>query len=539
MSRGSRKREQDASERHSGAAGIPAQEDEADILEEVGGERDEGGELMVDEASVVAVGAVDADSVRTNRRMDAVVKKKRGGEKHVTFNTDDLLTMYESLIKVWAPNTLDISVRRMTGSAVTRVITSRPRSGVELYEAIRAMHGLCEESEYEVKFLDTNRKMYRGTGRITMPDTRVTSPQGQSPMYPPNGAPLGYPPPQTYPPQQVPQAAPVGAPPGSDPMAMMHQMFQLFQQMQASVQPQSPFQAPQMPATAPVSSPQVGPMDPMAMMNQMFQMFQQMQGQQPVHAAPQPVAAPAPAPSPPGGIDQLAMLERCFELFQKMQPPPAPVSRGPFQRDPRAPYYPQGERAGGPERTGAPQQHQPPQRPPSMVEQFRESIGIVRTARSMLDEMEGLMPGSSQEAPTVSGLGDDDEDSPIKIIDTGAGKIVVNKHDGGMRLWESGFANLPDILKWGGEQIQKINKTNSERQLQQQQPRQQLPPGYVEVHPGYRPPPGYVAVAVDQEQPQQEERLPPPPTNLPPPIHSSPSREAWGEPVITDQVENE
>lgn len=521
--------EPDSNRHHSSS--VPSQESEADILEEVRGKRDESGELLVSEEDLLAVGAVDAESVLTNRRMDEVVKRKRGGEKNITFNSDDLLTRYEELIQRWPPNTLDISVRRLTGHEVTHTITSRPRSGVELYNAIKDVHGQSEESKYEVKIWDTNQKRYRCTGRITMPDTRPPGQQGQQPMnyYPPpspvtNHA-FGY--------AQQPVAGappPMQAAPASDPVAMMSQMFDMFQRMQATVQPPPPPQFQPAPVMPPMPSPQASPAEMMAWMQQAFGMFQKMQG-----AAPAPVAAPLPAPTPPpspiGGIaETMTVMKQMFEMFQSMQPPPP---RNEFRGGPRPPYYPQGDRGGPPSSfspDGQRPQQQQPQRQLTMAEQFKESIGVVRTAVGVIEEMDSLLPGRGGQQEAALNLDDDDDDNPIKIVDTGRGKLAVNKSDGALRWVETGMMALPDLLKWLGEQHEVIQKANKDRQ---QPRRQQLPPGYVEVGPNYQPPPGYVAIPVEQE-----EELPPPPEHMPPPIQETPSRRAWGAPVIPEQEEN-
>ena len=586
--------------------GTPAQEDEADILEEVGGERNESGDLIADEAAVRAVGAVDAESVLTNRRMKDVVDKKRGGMKGVTFNTDDLLASYEVLIKEWPPNTIDITVRRMTGTQVTRTITSRPRSGVELYEALKLIHGQYEEAEYEVKCLDTNQKQYRCTRRITMPDTRAAPPQGQ-PMqtFYPNGAPVppgyspqpapgfyppapGYPPPPGYaappppaqghqpPPQQQqqplpqPPAAPQQAPavqmmpPSFDPssmMTMMDQLFQLFVRLQATGQPPPqptpqylqyapPPQAPMMP---PPPSPQASPAEQFEWMQRAFGIFQQItqqqqQQQQPAQAPahreppqPQYVQAPPAAQAGPTTRPPPGFVWGWFPEFSSFALIPEPnngagagSSPGPFR--PRPAYLPQGDQARAaytwPHQQ---QQHaQPPPRVKTPREQFQESIGFVREAASAVEEMQSLLPGfgGQHEAPEPQAV--DDDDNPIKIIDTGKGRIAVNKSDGALRWAETGMMVLPDVLKWLGEQHQVIQKAHAERQQPQQQQPRQLPPGYVEVGPNYQPPPGYVAIPVDQQSP-----LPPPPTNVPPPIQTATEpRRAWGSPTIPDQGEN-
>ena len=229
------------------APNTPVQSDVAEILDEVGAEPDEHGELIASEEAIREIGAIDAESVRENRRVDEVVAKQRANIKGVSFNSKDVLATYDGLIKVWGQSALDITIRRLTGSAVTHVISSHPQSGTALWEAIRVLHGQHEEAEYEVKFTDGTRKYYRGQGRIVMPDTRPQ--QGQQPMtFNPYGAPPpgyqpsvpGYPPP--YPqqgPQQLPPVAPATqpAPPvppaspatATDWLTQMRQAFEFFQ----------------------------------------------------------------------------------------------------------------------------------------------------------------------------------------------------------------------------------------------------------------------------------------------------------------------
>lgn len=575
-----RKVDRDPSGHHANAS-MPSQEDEADILAEVGGERDEGGELLVDEETVLAVGAVDAASVRENRRMEAAVNKKRGGAKHVTFNTDDLLTKYEELIKTWGgASTLDVSARRLTGPEVTHSITSRPRSGAELYAALKEAHGQYEEAKYEVKFWDVNQKQYRGTGRITMPDTRPAAAQGQPMTYPPNGAPppgypgyqpgyapsqpaFGYPsPPAQAAPPQYPATPPAVQimPPSFDPnsmMTMMNEMFSMFQRMQPPPQPPPPqvqfphFQVP--PAMPPMPPPQASMAEQMAWMKQMFDTFQQLQQgvQAPARAAPpQPVApapAPAPAPSPASSMaEMMGMMTMMLEFVQKMQPP-APRQLGPGSpfRGGQRPYYPQGEDPRAEAARGPYTPQQAPQRPPTMMEQFRESMGTLRAASGMIQEMESLLPGREQQEAVVQ---DDDDDSPIRVIETGPVKMVINKSDGSTRLWETGLANADKVFKWVGEQHEVIQRAHAARHPQQQpqqQQRQQLPSGYVEVRPGDQPPPGYsFSPPIDTSgQEVAQSPLPPPPDHVPPPIQTTPQvpqqRPAWGPPTIDDQGEEQ
>ena len=641
-------------------ASSPAQQDEADIVAEVGAERDEeSGELVVDEESVLAVGAVDADSVRENRRLRTIVDKKRGNQKNVPFNASDLFTKYETLIKWWPPNTLNINVKRLTGTPIQRVISSCPRSGAELYEALRVIHGQSEEANYEIKFFDTNGKEFRGTCQITMPDARSAPPQGPNmqPYYP-NGmppAPPGYPQAPVY---AVPVPVPAGYPPGYPPPGYVQQQPPPQQPQQAQPQQQAPAQAPQPQQQQPMQPPQVFVQQPppppafdptpmITMMNQMFGMFEQMRAAAqpppaPVAPAPQypptfmmPLPPPQPAPQPmmppppsphASPQEQMAWMQEAFRLFQQMQPAqqPAAPSRGgreapqapnmtamgmppaqpppgmifvpgigyvafdalmramsgqqgaPQQERPyRPPYqrpygYPQGDPNapspyGGPPGPGPGQgpgpgydarppysgphspygshaQQQPPRQQTS-AEQLRDALTTVRTAVDAVHEIDALLPGR-REAPAEI-VREEEDDSPIQVIETGPAKIVINRKDGTMRGWETAWSNMPDLLKWAGEQREAIQKSANERQRAQQQPPRQLADGYVEVGPGYQPPPGFVAVPVEQPapqyhqappQPQYQQDLPPPPAHVPPPIQSVPApppgRRTWGAPTI-------
>jgi hypothetical protein len=363
-------------------------------------------------------------------------------------------------------------------------------------------------------------------------------------------------------PQQVPQQPapqqPAPQPPTAqvmpssfDPhsmMSMMDQMFGMFRQMQSAPQPPAIQQMPPMP------SPQASPVEMMAWMQEAFRMFQQMQpAPQPYMQPPAPQPAPQqpvqPPPSPQSGIvETMAMMEKMFGMFQRMQAPsggPGPGLGGPGgpyrgprpsyfpqgdQGDPRAPYYPRGD-------DRPPPHSAPPQRERTAAEQFREAMTVVRTAVDAVQEMNALMP--QHEAPIAAPPHDVDDDSPVQIIDTGPVKIAVNKSDGAMRWADTSMIALPGVLRWLGEQREAIQKESAARQTRQQSPPpQQLPPGFVEVGPGYQPPPGYVAVAVDA----QGIPLPPPPAYVPPPIQSTPEppiRRAWGAPTIPSEGESQ
>lgn len=549
----------------------PAQQDEADIVREVGAETDdESGELLADEERIRKLGAVDSDSVIENRRLEGIVGKKRANKKNVAFNAGDLLTKYETLIKFWPPNTLDISVKRLTGSPVQQLITSRPRSGSELFDALRAVHGQHEEAKYEIKFFDNNSKEFRGNGNITMPDSRPAPQQGQPMQYPPPGYPPGYPPPyghQPYPPPQAqPQAGPQPMPPvvvnGPDMSAMMttfQQMFDMFQRMQP---PAAAAAAPaqQQPYMPPPPPPGADMPTMMAWMKQMFDLFQSMQppaaGQGPRGYPQQPqtpnpmmtMMGVPPVQPPPGTLFVPGFgyvpVDRLMEAISSVPGGGGGGFRPPYRGGPHRPPYGLQNDGGQPHYPGRydpqgrydPNNQQQQQPPKTAAESFRDSITMVRSAVAAAHELNSLL-GTEQGAAEPQVVQEED-DSPIRVIDTGPAKIVVNRSDGTMRFAETGFANLDKVLKWMGEQREAIQKSAHERQLQeqQQQPRQQLPPGYVEVGPGYQPPPGFVAVPVDQVPPSAPQGhgqgLPPPPTNVPPPIQQAPQSRTWGAPPM-------
>ena len=195
-------------DRSNAPVSTPAQQDGADVVAEVGAEQDEAsGELVADEAKIREIGAVSSEAVIENRRIEEIVNKKRGGVAGIQFNVDDPLLQYETVIKVWPPNTIDISVKRLTGLPLSNVITSRPRSGTELLEAIRALHGEHDEATYALRFYDTHGKQIRGNGQITMPDTRPPKPPQGQPMQP-YPYPPGYPMPAGAPQLSIRKSAP-------------------------------------------------------------------------------------------------------------------------------------------------------------------------------------------------------------------------------------------------------------------------------------------------------------------------------------------
>ena len=622
----------------------PSQQDAGDILAEVGAVPSENGngELEVDEAKIREVGAVDAESVLENRRGEEIVGKVRSGQKGVLFNLDNVLEKYDLIIRTWPPNTIDILVSRLTGTAVQWVIQTRPRSGADLYTCLLTHHGRSEEAEYQVLFIDSVGKQRRGSGRITMPDMRDTpptpqsTPQGQPPPMNPY-----YPPPyggQQLPPQQSPPTVQV-VPATVDPIASMEKMFGIFQQMQSSARQSSPG-AGSPPPVAPVAAPTADPLalmeqafrmfqqmrqpqsepvvpqpipapslgqstDPMAMMEQSFRLFQQMQTQPHGQPQPQPSAAAPPsndplatmehafrmfqqmqtqaqpppvvvAPQAPS-TDPLALLQQAFKMFREMQPQPAPQPAAQSQPAPPVnappgmvhvpgfgfihatkllqaiggepaapgpgytrpayggprPYYP------GPQGQGQDERHQPPPRPKTAFEEFEAAASVIDSAMAIAQRF----GGGSQAAPEPEHRPSDD--SPVTVVKYGDWPVVINKKDGSPRWGETGVANTGNILKWIAEQREAVMKAQAEREARQQRQQRPLPAGYVEVTPGFKPPPGYVAIPA--ELPPEEALLPQPPQHMPPPLvqdepmraraQDEPPKRTWGAPPMPGSPE--
>lgn len=514
----------------------PSQQDEAEIGREMGAQSDpENGNLVAGEDAVRKAGALDTESVRENRRITRIVHNKRTGKQNILINVDDVLIKYDQILRLYPADSMYISVKRVGGgTAVQQVITSAPRTGAQLYDAIARIHGLHEEATYSVNFFDATSKEYRSKGQITMPNTRDPSAQGQSPMgYPQHG----YPPQTTGYQPSAPQQAPAQAPDVGSMLNGLRQLLEIMQTYQAG-------------GPLPAAQPFVN-VDPVSsqidQIRQMLDMVQQSQqtgrvaarGSAAIPAVnPQMAAAMAgmgvpPVQPPPGTIwvpgFGFVSLEILMQALGGGRPSPGIGPRGPF----RGPFAANrgGDGNGNPEdppnfRVGGPMfasSHQPPP-PVSAAEQFRDSISLIKTAANAAREFQNLFPGQEahEASPAVS---IEDEDSPMRVIETGTAKIVVNKKDGSLRPWETGVANMDKIFGWASEQLAIARSQRPATPA----PRQRLAPGLVEVTPDYRPPPGYAAVPLDATGEPQfgQARLPPPPSSVPPPLgYPPPVRQA-------------
>lgn len=495
-----------------------------------------------------------------------------------TASDGNVFFAFEETVKMNPAAAQSIAVERRTGTPAHWMIVDRPRTANELYAAIKRLHGRSPETTYAVTFRDAGGR--GSVGLVSMPSTLdEPPPQGapvnpypypQQQQQPPYAQPAPYAPPyaQVLPPQVAAPTAPPGAP--FDATALLTMQRQLFEMMQSM---QGPRSAAAMPAAIPQAPP--APQQPdvnalLAMQKQMFDMMQSMQAPPGGHTAQPPVAAPQPVHVAPPAQDQagalLAMQKQMFEMMQAMlqtasghQPAPqapapvvapaatdstsamlamqkqmfemmmtmmqtaqrgaTPPAAGPFQR----PQY-GGVGVGDPRDPRAP--YQPPARPQTPSEQLRDAVSVVRSTLQVAREFSGP-PAAEQQAP-------EEDDSPVRVIDMGRAKGVINRNDGSLRGLETLMANLPDIISGTFDKYAELRKAADERK--QKQPRVQLAPGYVEVTADYQPPPGFVAVPVDQipaEATQAQDALPEPPDEMPPPIAASESARptpAWGMP---------
>jgi hypothetical protein len=323
------------------------------------------------------------------------------------------------------------------------------------------------------------------------------------------------------PPPVMPAA--VAPAPGADVhgmLAIQKQMFDMVQAMQAQTAPAA--------ATAPPHSPSIPAVpvqDPMAailaIQKQMFEMVQAMQATAAGHAPP---AAPPPSPSAATETSTvLAMQKQMFDMMLTMmqaaqRTAAPPVSRPPGSGGPYRPPY----ASDGRDPAAYP-------RPKTPTEELRSAVSMVRDLQEAAREF-GFGSPAGESAPA-----DEDDESPVRVIDMGPAKGVINKNDGSLRVTETFMANLPDIIKFVGETSKTIREAREEeRKRRDQQQQQPLPTGYVMAGPDYQPPQGYVAVPVDQIPPQAVpiQPLPEPPAEMPPPVATNDQRpkSGWGMP---------
>ncbi len=490
---------------------------------------------------------------------------------------------FEETVKLHPAAANTIAVVRKTGTPAHWMLATRPRTANELYAAILNLHGRSPETTYEVTFRDGAGN--GSGGEVSMPSTvdqQVAAPAAGQPL-PPQQFQGIYAQPQYAPPAGVAPAAQLAQPgtPFDAILAMQKQLFEMVNAMSpkqapAAAAPPAPLppspppgpdvnsilamqkqmfdmmQALQAPASAPVSPPpplqQPAPASPssdpmaavLAMQKQVFEMMQALQtGHAPLTPA-QPAIAPTPAPAADTTGAMLAMQKQMFDMMltmmQAAQRGSAPPGvGGPYRprygdpRDPRDPSDPSAPPY------GQRPPYQPPPRPQTPTEQLQDAVRVVRStveiAREFADGFGGRAPEPGPPPP------DEGDDSPVRVIDMGPAKGVINRSDGSLRGFETAMANMPKALSWIGEQFESVRKARAEARAEERRQQQQLPPGYVVATPDYVPPEGYVAVPVcrhgrpivecpdercrgGQDAPPQATTspLPEPPAEMPPPI---------------------
>ena len=398
------------------------------------------------------------------------------------------------------------------------------------------------------------------------------------------------PPPLPPPAQPVMQPPPVAPPPSGTPAdqyaafyAMQRQQLELLQEMQRTaaagqqIPPPPPLPPPAQPVMQPppVAPPPSGtPADQYAafyaMQRQQLELLQEMQrtaaaGQQQPHVQTQPVAQPQQQPQRPQGppgtvwvadLQQFVRLDVLYQAMTGERPSGASGHRAP--PGPSSPYY--GGDAPPPDpaqptygRSAHAPPVQQPQREKTPMEVMREAITLTQTLVSMADQVRP--PQQAVAAPEPE---EPDDDSPVRVVDLGGAKGVFNVSDGSTRFMESIIANVPGVFKAAGEAWESARKARAEEEARRQQQKPQLPPGFVEVGPGYVPPEGFVAIPVghvpQQAQPVQQAApvqyaqpvvqaapvmpvqqaapvvLPDPPANMPLPIVETPEQQPWQPP---------
>jgi len=516
----------------------PFADDEEDVVQRARATEDEEGNLVTSTENVRRVGAIDSESALENSRRRAAVKRKKSGEKYVSFNSDDIMTSYDGLVKAYGASALTIRMKRLTGDQVSYVIKNRPRNADDMYETLLRYHGQSAEAEYKIQFV-TPDGQFKGTGRIVLPDTRPAHLRDQPMGYPPQQPPYGAPP--QYGAQPAPQPAP---PPAKDQFAELNAWRDYF--LGLGFQPPGQQQAP-----APQPPP---PGTDMAKMREMAQWFESMGWrppgqQQPPQPAPvpqqqqfvpqQPAVAAVPQPpavTPPPGHELVFRTDTGWTI--------QPIQRrdlgGGYER-PQPPYRPQPR-----------QQYQPPpqdsQQPRSQMDAWRDGLTQMRQMRSFASEVQSVFGGGGSthepdDAPETTSQEDESGLRTKKI-----GDMDVIHDDEGKIQWGATLAvSAPKALKWLGELVDKVeekNRREAEQARAPTQPPQQPYAGQqVHVQPGQQPPEGYRFVYEDQQppppQPQvvvtpapaPQQGLPPPPQAVPPTIQETeappPGQRAW------------
>jgi hypothetical protein len=145
-------------------------ESEDEITREVAPRVAADGSIDTEEAE--SLGALNAETVRYNRIAQEAVRQKKSGARRVPWGESNAARLYDNVLQIHHPSGLHIQVDRLSGSPASWFLTGQPRSGKELYEAIkRECHGIQAEADYKIAFIDATSRLARGIGRLTIPST--------------------------------------------------------------------------------------------------------------------------------------------------------------------------------------------------------------------------------------------------------------------------------------------------------------------------------------------------------------------------------
>lgn len=141
----------------------------------------------------------------------------------------------------------------------------------------------------------------------------------------------------------------------------------------------------------------------------------------------------------------------------------------------------------------------------------------------MAQEANAILGGGNEETNTPEPATPPEDDGPLRVMKFGDSNLAFDRESGAFKVLASLMMNGDRIMKAANEHIiQPLQQRNAPPQ------QQRLPPGHVVMGPGYHPPPGMVAIPIDQ--------LPPGLPDIPPPISESAqtSNGAWSAPITVE-----
>ena len=304
-------------------------------------------------AQIQRIGAVNAESAKTNRKQAKMIARKQAGE-NVRFDTDDPMELFDLVSQMFPSSGMYIYINEIHPEQIQfqPVRADSFRTSAALYDhLLKVIHKTKESAKYEIIFKDSFNKQHRAKGTIQMPNTlndpsvmgnNMNQPPPGYPPPPPYGYPPGYVPPQGYPPQPgyLPQGYySQGQPQPYAPQPSYVQPYtpQPQQQQQPSpapapapvqVAPPTPPQ-PQPPQQSYGGPPQQPPTDPL-----LLQILQRLDTQQQQNTGLQMQLAGAL-----GAVEEFKRLQATQQMYP--QQPPQPQYAAPAPQAPQPPPQPQ------------------------------------------------------------------------------------------------------------------------------------------------------------------------------------------------------